>query len=229
MTSEAFRYTLLISSLPRHPLSLFSAKQTPLSRIQLDSRLALLTEQDAVGLKQIEQLVFWSHIEPKQDDEVVADAHLRLAGLDSEFGQHVVEHRLLIRLIVAALRRRQQGLKAEKLALYGELARAYHLMMKHWNQADMGLTYLAPWVTDVNRLLVEQQSLELEKFLLDLLWQTYIRWGNAHRFDFAAVILYVLRWDIICRWTSYDAEQAELRFNQLLASSFPELNLESLQ
>ena len=45
------KYALLMNSLPRHPLQLSVAKQTPLSKIQLDLRLQLLAAEDVEALK----------------------------------------------------------------------------------------------------------------------------------------------------------------------------------
>lgn len=42
---------------------------------------------------------------------------------------------------------------------------------------------------------------------------------GAHDFDFEAVALYVVRWDLLERWTRYDAEAAAARFSTLVADA----------
>ena len=53
------RYVTLMASLPYHG-RLFGARQTPLSRFQLDKRLAWLEPHDAEMLARIEGILRWS-------------------------------------------------------------------------------------------------------------------------------------------------------------------------
>jgi hypothetical protein len=40
--------------------------------------------------------------------------------------------------------------------------------------------------------------------------------SDGHYLDFEAVVIYVLRWDMIARWTTYDGEEAARRFDELV-------------
>jgi hypothetical protein len=74
--------------------------------------------------------------------------------------------------------------------------------------------------------MANNETLALDKLLLNLSWQYYARLNRGHYFDFPAVVLYVLRWDMIHRWVSYDADRALLRFNELVNAGMAEVSLE---
>ena len=90
------------------------------------------------------------------------------------------------------------------------------LLKKHWQEKDFGIGHLLPWVIDANTLIEQNDTLELEKYMLDLVWRHYARMGRDHYFDFAAVVIYVLRWDVINRWCNYNRELASARFEELV-------------
>lgn len=228
MNRGNFKYTLLMTSLPCHPVSFLSAKLTPISRIQLDSRLALLDATDAASLEQIERTLFWSYLDAEDDITMISHFNEHVAAVEHDFGRFLVQHRLQLRLIVAALRWRRNEKQPGNFKLQGELLRTYQLIQRNWQHVDFGIAHLAPWITEANRLLDEQQNLALEKFILQTLWQNYTVWSDRHRFDFPAVILYVLRWDIISRWTGYDADMAVDAFNRAVEQSLPDLEKHGL-
>ena len=71
MSTDA--YTTLLTSLP-YPGELFKAKQTPLSRLKLDSRLRMLSEEDAALLGEVEGLVHWIN-QPMERTDAAFVAH----------------------------------------------------------------------------------------------------------------------------------------------------------
>lgn len=74
MIGKRFKYTMLLTSLPPHAPDLFSTTQTPVSRIQLDKRLALLDDRDAEDLRRIEALLHWSHAGTGTDELIKSEA-----------------------------------------------------------------------------------------------------------------------------------------------------------
>ena len=56
----------------------------------------------------------------------------------------------------------------------------------------------------------------LERIALEAAWRQAARMQEGHQFDFEAVALYVIRWNILDRWTRYDAEAAAARFSDLV-------------
>jgi len=209
------RYTTLMLSLP-YLGKLFGAKQTPLSRLKLERRLGMLEEQDAELLREIEGVIQWSHQPMDRTDPAMAAAAQRLLErLPSPVLQEIVCFRLEMRTLVAALRRRQAGQAAPRPMPAWGFGRWLGHIQRYWAEPGFRLEGVFAWVRDANRLLREADSLGLERLLLETVWGRLGRFAEGHYFDFEAVVLYVLRWNIINRWTTYDGEVAVRRFIEL--------------
>ena len=132
---------------------------------------------------------------------------------------------LELRIILAALRMRNQGLKqAPDEKLFGFDSWHFYIS-NYWHEADFGLSQRLPWVAKVNELLLAGKSFQLEELLLSIVWEHYQRQSLGHYFDFEAVIIYVLRWDMISRWSGNDKTLALTRFNHLLDSGLQQIDL----
>ncbi len=209
-------YITLMSSLP-YPGKLFAAKQTPCSRYRLDSRLQMLTPEDAALLQQIEALLQWSH-QPisRTDEEIVAQARALIPRLKRETLQYVVAQRMELRTTVAALRRRKRGGSAPGLREPWGYGRWLGHIRRHWSEPALRLERQFPWLLEANRLLSADDSVGLERLLLGVVWKCLGNAAVGHDFDFEAVVIYVLRWNIIDRWTNYSGEAARERFHTLV-------------
>lgn len=216
MISDRFKYAMLMASLPPHKRDLFAAKQTPISQIQLEKRLRWLEPQDAEDLNKIQSLLYWSKMTEVNDEDYIAETLAELDRIHNDFFRQVICWRLELRTLVAAMRKRHQGMviPPEKAAL--GFGRWTLFIRNNWEQRDFGIGRQLPWLDEVERLLNGGDSLALEKFLLNLVWQHYEQQGNGHYFDFEAVIIYVLRWDVINRWNLYHERQAVDRFSTIL-------------
>jgi len=223
------QYATLISSLP-HPGPLFGATQTPLSRLRLDERLSMLEEYHLRLLRRVEQSVLWSH-QPigRSDAEIIHHARRLLEDVDNPLLRELVQHRLEVRTVVAALRRRQRGEETpDKSVLWG-FGRWVDHIRRHWTEPAFRLHGVYPWLPRAQQLLHEGDAVALERLLLEVAWRHLARVGANHFFDFEAVVIYLLRWSIIQRWVHYDAEIAARRFESLVdeglgeyAELFPE-------
>lgn len=214
------RYVMLISSLPFHG-SLFTAKQTPLSRMNLDQRLDMLDERDSERLRRVERVIQWDAIETHlSDPEMVRRADEVLASLAGDGLETLcaaVRNRFELRTAVAALRWRHRGHGPPSAGTepwgFGRWTRR---IAANWNQRDFGLGSQFKWLNDAQACLDNDDPKGLEKLLLGRAWQDLGRLSQGHYFDFTAVVLYVLRWHIIDRWTRMDADEAIHRFDALL-------------
>lgn len=219
------KYTLLISSLPVHKHDMFADDHVPLSRIKLNKQLSLLDFRDAADLEKIEQLLHWSQIKIDIDQSFVEKTIQSINSIDNTFIQHIIIWRLELRIILAALRMRHQGQsQPPKKNIFG-FDYWYFIMNKYWHQPDLGLSKQIPWITLANELLINNKSLELEKLLFSVVWEHYRRQSFGHYFNFEAVIIYVLRWDIISRWTSNHGETALKRFDDLINKELQQLDV----
>jgi Protein of unknown function (DUF2764) len=209
-------YIMLMASLP--PLGdLFGQNQTPLTEIQLRHRLKFLTDQDSKTLSQIEQLVRRSK-QPAEwtDAQIVESAKALFDHLSSNTLKQAVEFVVNLRTIVAALRRRKLGENSPPKQTDWGYSPWIQRIERHWTEPDFGLGTVVPWVSKARRLWDDDDSVELERLILVESWKQFGRLSNGHYFDFAAVVLYVLRWSLINRRVNYDRETAQKRFNSLI-------------
>lgn len=216
MIADRFKYTMLLASLPAHPSHLFSVHQTPVSDIQLQKRLTLLDERDAKDLRCIEDLLLWSQIHNATDEFIIKKSTEVIDSINDHFLKRVITWRLELRTLLSALRMRHAGVKQpEKNTLPG-IGRWLAYIEKNWDKDDFGIGHRIPWIIQAHQLLLQKKPYELEKLLLDLVWRYYADECSQHYFDFPAVVIYVLRWDIINRWTLYSTDEAIKRFDELI-------------
>jgi hypothetical protein len=216
------RYVMLITSLPYHG-PLFVAKQTPLSRLRLRDRLKILEEADSENLLELVSVLDWAHHSMELTDATLIKRTQCLEQLWGEgFLTEMLRFRMELRTLLVALRRRHRG---ETAAPDGELwgyGRWVRHIERNWNEPGFGLQLVYPWVTKAENLLQVEDSLALERLRLSVAWEQLIRISEGHEFDFEAVVIYVLRWDLIARWSSYDGEQAIKRFDTLVEQGLGE-------
>jgi len=222
----SFKYAMLMCSLPVHPSKLFSNQQTAISGIQLDKRLALLDAQDAKDLLCIEELLFWSQISDATDEFIIKKSLEIIDSIHDGFLRNVLTWRLELRTLLCALRLRCAGLGQPPKNSFVGIGRWLSYIESNWDKPDFGLGFRAPWLNTANQLLIENRSFELEKLLMEITWKYYATESNQHFFDFPAVVIYVLRWDIINRWTLYHADLAVKHFDELVENGLDTVTLE---
>jgi hypothetical protein len=216
MNWQKNRYTLLMASLTPHEPQLFAHKQPLVSVYQLNKRLAWLHPDDAEQLDNIRRILDWSAVNDLADTGFIQAAQYLLDTLDNTFLRNIVSWRLELRTLVAAVRHKhhqpEQAMKPEYL-LMTKFGRD---ILSNWQLDDFGLRYRFPWLLDVNQWIQQQRYWQLERFLLNLAWQYYDRQSQGHYFDFEAVVIYVLRWELRQRLNLYDGQKARQRFVELL-------------
>nr|WP_086937959.1 DUF2764 family protein [Thaumasiovibrio occultus] len=211
-------YHGLLTSLP-HIDSLFDSKITPISRYQLDRRLSALTFDERKTLSMIEKLMHWDKGDDEANDaELIKFATRAREQVDNKILKDLIDWRLDMRTVVAALRRKKAGEKAPAEPRWSFGTR-YEFIRRNWNVPYFNLQFTFPWLPDVARYMEEDQSLALEKELLSAVWQELDRLSTKVSFGFEAVVIYLLRWNLVYRWTTYDSEVAVKRFDQLVENA----------
>jgi hypothetical protein len=210
-------YYTLVSSLPTLP-HFAEAEWLPLSRKRLEQRLSMLSESHGLQLRLAEELVKWQRQPITRTSEEVAGNYRRtMTRVTDTTLREFVEYRMAQRTALVALRRRRLGLpKPGKGETWG-VGPWLHLMAENWDQADLGLGHLLPWLEDAGKLLASGDALELERLLMDAVWVRLGRIAERSPFGFERVIGFVFRWDILQRWMSYDAKAGKARFQELVA------------
>jgi hypothetical protein len=210
------RYVMLITSLPYHG-PLFGAHQTPLSRQRLAYRLRILEESDAQALRDLASVLEWIH---QSMSVTETELILRAERLEAEWGagflSEIMRSRMEVRTLNVALRRRRLGEKSAPTGQRWGYGRWVRHIERYWNEPGFRLQQVYPWVNEAEHLINTRDSLGLERLLLGAAWNNLTRISEGHEFDFEAVVIYVLRWDLIARWSSYDGSRAVVRFEQLV-------------
>lgn len=224
MMPRCCQYTLLLASLPHQPRQFFSDGRTLLSREQLDRRLRLLDASDAAELERIETFVQGFQF-TDENDETMLSAYRESAAciLNDEMKRLALWH-LELRILLSVLRLRHGGASAPEKHAFPGTGMWQDAIKKNWHKNDFGLGYRVPWLAGAEALLANGRPHELERFLLELIWRHYIEVGRRHYFDFAAVALYVLRWNLSRRWSSYRSDEAVACFDRLVEAGLKDCN-----
>lgn len=138
-------------------------------------------------------------------------------GIAHPFVRDLVTWRLELRTLMAALRRRRRGDPAPVDDRWG-FGRWLGQIRRNWGESGFRLEGAFPWLPEANRLMDAGDAVGLERLLLVTNWNHLERISDGHHFDFEAVVIYVMRWDLVARWTSYEGEQAARRFDALVAA-----------
>jgi hypothetical protein len=216
------RYYMLMASLPALA-PLFSEKQTPISRRRLEKRLTMLEPDDARELAAMEDLMHWHRLPLERSDrEIVESAERLVPSIRSPLLREVAQWRIELRTVVAALRRRAAGEPAPTTTEKWGYGRWVQTIERNWGRSDFGLSSALPWVEEFHQLIEKGDSLGVERSIGSTVWEYLSRAAVGHYFDFEAVALYVLRWDVIHRWTVYDGQEAQKRFNEMLEEALGE-------
>lgn len=212
------KYITLMSSLPDLG-NLFGTKQTPISRLRLEERLKLLSEKDTVLLNQIASLIAWQQQPMERTDaEFVKEVNHFFQEVGNPTLRKIVEYRLNLRTIIAALRRRHRGESNPPIGQPWGIGGWVNYIERHWSEPGFRLEGIFPWVLEANRLLNENDSIGLERLQFGLNWKMLEQVGAGHYFDFEAVVIYLMRWSMVDRWTRYNGEAAVERFRILVDS-----------
>jgi hypothetical protein len=221
--SASHRYAMLITSLPYHG-ALFGARRAPLSRIRLRQRQHLLDEADRACLRVVANLLEWSrHEMGRTDADLIALARTELPKLDNAFARDLVVWRLELRTVVAALRRRHRGEGAPSGRDLWGFGRWVGHIRRHWGEPQFRLERVYPWLAEGRSLLEAGAALGLERLLLNVVWEHLDRVAEGHYFDFEAVLVYSMRWDLVARWTAYAGDAAAARFGEMVREGLQDL------
>ena len=209
------RYYALVASLPRLP-HFEQAEYLPISREELLSRLRML---DPLHWRQLEaaiELLRWQKQPRERSDAAIASQYAAaMATITDPNLRELVTYWMGQRLVVMSLRLKALGesLSFETpwalLPLHGKLAR-------HWDDADLGVVALFPWVNQARELIEAQDAMSLERLLIGAVWRRINEIDNRSAFGFERVVSFVFKWEHTKRWLSYDAVAAKQRFQQLM-------------
>jgi hypothetical protein len=210
-------YYTLVASLPQLP-HFERAEWLPLSRKQLDQRLAMLTPGHSAQLACAERLVRWQRQPITRTSEQVADDYDRmLPHFTHPALRDFVEYRMTQRTALVALRRRRRGLGPPAPGEVWGVGPWVRRIATAWDRADLGVGHIFPWIDEAAKRLEAGDAVGLERLLMDAVWTRLGRIAEQSPFGFEPVVAFVFRWDILQRWLSYDAKAGKTRFQELIS------------
>jgi hypothetical protein len=208
-------YVTLMASLPA--ILFLSEKEPPINRSRLMERLKDLPPADQRTLGELGEIVSWRLIDVAQDDAAfLARAQALLDRIESPTLAAALRERLEMRTVVAALRRRHAGEDAPPKGARWGFGPHLERIRANWSLPDFGIAAFYRWLPAAKEALDAGDAMALERLLLETAWRQQARHAEGHEFDFEAVALYMLRWSMADRWARYDADEARVRFAELL-------------
>lgn len=213
-------YTALLCSLP-HLVDPFQYQRQSISLVQLQKRMNMLSYDDYVWLNKVRNLFYWGGIKLDQDEvSLVKKANRLLEELSDPDIKSWLLWRMNIRSILSAMRRRKEGQSAPKNNLWAYGNQIQHIQ-NNWTSPCFKLESRYPFLIEIETFFQSSESYELERCLLKAMWHFYSTQQPRQENGFAAVMLYVMKWDLIDRWQQYDKEVGAQRFQQLVNACLP--------
>lgn len=207
-------YIFLLNSLPALG-TLFDGKPMPITELKLRQRLQQLEPEDARLLHKVEEILHWESPTLEQTDAAILQHVENLLGdIETPQLRLIVLWRIEIRTLIKAMRLRHRQPSPPE-GKWG-LGRWTRYIEQHWQTPDFGLSNVYPWLHHANELYVAGESHTLDRYLLSMVWDQMNHFTLGHDFDFIAVVLYVLRWNLKARVSSYDHGQAQQVFEALI-------------
>ncbi|MCY4177649.1 MAG: DUF2764 family protein [Endozoicomonadaceae bacterium] len=211
MTSD---YYTLLTSLP-YMKSLFGSRRTPISRYQLNKRLSMLSEDDRKILTQIELLLFWEYPDNTEEQQLIRLANETVAAIQSDSLRDFVIYELNRRTLIMAVRLKLAGapMPTKPCWSYGTYC---GYMQNNWGSPSLGLHNTFPEISQITEAMSNNETLKVEKIILQSMWKHASKLSMRHHFDFESVVVYLVRWNLIHNFVSQNKAEAATRFNELV-------------
>lgn len=216
-------YYMLITSLPY--LKRFDKiERLPISRERLIQRLKSLEPEDYQIANMTANFIAWRNQPVGRSNSDIADHYNKWVWqiFESPLLAPLFQFSVDQRTIMVALRRRQLGLPSSQA---GEPWGVGHLVghiERHWEDPTFNLAARYPWIQQVSTYLKEGESLKLDHLLMKQVWDRIDRLLFKNNFGLEAVIAYLLKWDLIQQWLSYNVEEAKSRIEENIAEILDE-------
>ncbi|QEQ95630.1 hypothetical protein [Neptunomonas concharum] len=207
-------YYTLLTSLPHLP-KLDSGKVLPITRLALDRRLSMLSEQDSQQLQCLESLYFPEEdtLSQLSDRDVVRYWTKALGNLQSDVLKQRVYYQLEMRSVIAAIRYREADMNHPEH--FSGIGRWNGFIRRHWYEPMFSMDEFHPQMAFTVRLLKKGFPGQAESAFLAHLWQDLFYCEKQQDFNFEAVACYVLRWGVLAKALKADAQKTRQIFDTM--------------
>jgi len=209
-------YYTLLASLP--PLPRFDrAERLPINRERMQQRLSMLTPEDVELFEYVAKFLAWQRqTATRTDEEMIASFKRMEEQMAHPTLQSFFEFPIDQRTIMAALRRRHRGFPAPAPGEPWGVGRYVRHIENNWDDPYFKLSAVYPWIAQARTHLEAGETLALERLLKNVLWDYVDRSVQPYDFGFQAILTYIIKWDILNQWLSYNIEDAKVRFEELV-------------
>ncbi|MDP1562136.1 MAG: DUF2764 family protein [Pirellulaceae bacterium] len=210
-------YYDLIASLPGLPIR-FDVERPPISGLRLMERLQILDADDAAVVEQWTNFVGWDRQVLERTDDDVAQSYHRLIGeISNATLLELIQHRMDTRTIIAAIRRRRAGMPPPT-----GVGQWVDKIRRDFQHPQFQLQTLYPWIGRFDQLMGEGQALEAQRIVFEFNYRELEELAPNDMFSFEAILIYLVRWEIIDRWTSLDEAAGKTRFETMIRETLGE-------
>lgn len=210
-------YYTLVASLPPLPAH-FDVERVPIARPRLEERLRMLEASDYAVVDQWDHFVRWDQQVLDRTDEDVAVKYQQLAkDITNSTLWKMIVYRIDVRTVVAAVRRRRDGLPAPT-----GVGQWVEHIRRNYQHPEFQLQERFGWIGKFAASLDAGDALAAQSLLFDANYQRWSRMSQRYTFSFEAVLLYLARWEIIDRWTSRDPQAGQERFHTIITETLGE-------
>jgi len=214
----ARQYIDLLSSLP-YLANPFVHRRPPISEVQLQRRLNMLEDEDRKTVTTLMRIIYWGRLGLNDsDEEIVREAQRLTQYISPPDMREWLYWRMDFRTVVAALRRRHTGQDAPVANTLWGFGNHVRQIERNWSHPNFHLENRFPWLEQARSLLEAGDTFGLERLLLTAVWDYFCRQVPDAPFSLSAVWQYLIKWDLVERWCSYDTEQAKIRFDEIVSS-----------
>jgi hypothetical protein len=150
----------------------------------------------------------------RTDEEIMRHYEKFMDEVDNRFARELIHYAMAMRTVLAGLRCRRLQLEPPVgvAPIAAQIAR-------NWSHPDFRLGAQFPWIAEVQRQLSGDSPFDLERMRIEVAWRHVKRIAEEHFFTFEAVVLYLLRWELVYRWTQRDAEVGQEKFERLVTDA----------
>jgi len=210
------QYYMLMASLPALP-HFDLAERLPLNRERLASRQTMLLPEDAALVECASDFLAWFRQHATKSDTEMVKSYETMAGIvEKRRLRHLFELPVNLRTVMAGLRRRQGGRGVPKSGEPWGVGPLVSHIERHWDDPDFKLGAVYPWISQVRTYLEKGAALDLEQFIMGLMWDRYSQQVPGGPFGIEALVAYLFKWGILQQWLSYDKDDARKRFDELV-------------
>lgn len=212
-------YYTLVASLPHLP-RFDKAERLPITRERLLQRLKMLDCDDYKLAELVAEFIAWRQKPERTNAEVMSIYGQVVKQIfDSKLLKPLFEFPINQKTIITALRRREKGLPCPNYREpWGAGPLVQHIEL-NWDKPFFKLQSTYPWIVQAQAYLHEGELLKLEYLLANLTWNKLEFALIKNYFGFEVVMAYLLKWDILQQWLSYNTEAAKARFEALVSET----------